>query len=460
MIFFFSSIYQREIERGWDDIKETAGIVQAEIKTKFDDEIMKLHLIETIFKQRAESGEALETAADFLHDEKVYSSTVFSRVDAIFFDKMISISNSNEKYKPYIDFDGAFERGEGMTERYKDIVTGNDCISYIHLCNDDGGDRFAIVGVIDLNRLYEFFSPSTYGENVNICIIDAHDGNYILDSWHSDLGNAYELEERERLRGYENVDFKNDIKELKSGHIAFTSKSTGEPLCMYYTPADMFGWEIAIFVDGNILFENAYHAVNLMLMVGISNVIFITLYFVWNIHIIGKLEKSNNEIEAQRKILSNFTYKDALTSMYNRRRFMDDIDKFNQKGMFDVGVIYLDLNGLKNVNDTQSHENGDAYLCAASDAILSIFKENSYRIGGDEFVIFAEGFSEDDFADNVALLKRKMSDKGVDISIGVVWKSGCCCLDDVIKEAERLMYIEKTKHYQEFGRGKIPDTEN
>lgn len=81
--------------------------------------------------------------------------------------------------------------------------------------------------------------------------------------------------------------------------------------------------------------------------------------------------------------------KDVLTGVYNRWRYEQEALKYNQKEVKDLGLIIIDINGLKLINDTVGHLAGDALIVDTSKIIQSIFHENGFvsRIGGDEFGI-------------------------------------------------------------------------
>lgn len=73
---------------------------------------------------------------------------------------------------------------------------------------------------------------------------------------------------------------------------------------------------------------------------------------------------------------------DELTGLYNRKKLSDiRMDSFD--------LIYLDLDGLKTVNDTKGHAVGDLMIIRFAQAINQIMARNeqAFRIGGDEFVI-------------------------------------------------------------------------
>ncbi|ADV65939.1 GGDEF domain-containing protein [Deinococcus maricopensis] len=82
--------------------------------------------------------------------------------------------------------------------------------------------------------------------------------------------------------------------------------------------------------------------------------------------------------------------KDGLTGLGNRRAFDDDLDKElarAQRHGHAVGVLMMDLDGLKAINDTWGHERGDALLLSFARALATTFRRGDrlYRLGGDEY---------------------------------------------------------------------------
>ncbi len=86
---------------------------------------------------------------------------------------------------------------------------------------------------------------------------------------------------------------------------------------------------------------------------------------------------------------------DAMTKLYNRGGFfrvageyLEELKKKNASGF----LIFLDLDGLKTVNDTLGHEMGDAYIRAMGEVLRAVKKPQdlAMRYGGDEFVLFGE----------------------------------------------------------------------
>ena len=82
---------------------------------------------------------------------------------------------------------------------------------------------------------------------------------------------------------------------------------------------------------------------------------------------------------------------------------MNILKKNRCKELHFVGVIYLDLNGLKEINDKMGHLAGDTLIISASYVLQEIFADNSYRIGGDEFVVIEQDVLESEFMGNPQL---------------------------------------------------------
>lgn len=134
------------------------------------------------------------------------------------------------------------------------------------------------------------------------------------------------------------------------------------------------------------------------------------------------------DTKAQQEKLQYLSYRDALTNLYNRNRYMNVLENYSQnKGQLirNVGVIYMDLNELKKVNDEQGHEAGDSYIRRAAQQIVAVFPEHTYRIGGDEFVVLYPEIEQTEFEYFVSQLQKNAKEHHVNISYGVVWKEIC-----------------------------------
>ena len=148
------------------------------------------------------------------------------------------------------------------------------------------------------------------------------------------------------------------------------------------------------------------------------------------------------------KLLSKLSYHDVLTSFYNRNRYIQDVNGLTGQSV-PVGVIYLDVNGLKEVNDHFGHAAGDRVLTRCAQTIRRICKKGSfYRIGGDEFVIIYTGIGKTNFYEIVRELRNNFQGETCRAAIGTQWAEDCGNLPAVIAEADEIMYADKKAFYR------------
>lgn len=150
--------------------------------------------------------------------------------------------------------------------------------------------------------------------------------------------------------------------------------------------------------------------------------------------------------EKEKAKLKNLSYVDSLTYAQNRNHFNEYIEQNRNKELHSLGVIYLDLNGLKEVNDEMGHIAGDTLIITASYVLQEIFLDNSYRVGGDEFVVIEQDVSELLFFDQYSKLLNRMKELEISVATGCVWKETCTNLSEILQEADQKMYEDK-KHY-------------
>lgn len=153
----------------------------------------------------------------------------------------------------------------------------------------------------------------------------------------------------------------------------------------------------------------------------------------------------------QRRLINRLNYLsniDELTGSYNRNKYLELLETIKLKKE-NVGVLYVDLNGLKKINDIQGHEKGDEFIVNACNFLQQHFGENVYRIGGDEFVVLLRSIPKKAFED---FLKRFITNLNAqqgkyDMSYGENYcEKGE--IDDCIKHADEKMFRRKRIYYQ------------
>lgn len=115
-------------------------------------------------------------------------------------------------------------------------------------------------------------------------------------------------------------------------------------------------------------------------------------------------------------------------------------------------VIFADLNGLKQVNDTAGHLAGDLLLKNAALVLQSCFLGHDvYRAGGDEFTIFVTGMSDEEFEEKLKRLKEYSDGKdGICFAIGYCSDDGRQDIKYDMMTADERMYADKEAYYRRF----------
>ncbi len=157
-------------------------------------------------------------------------------------------------------------------------------------------------------------------------------------------------------------------------------------------------------------------------------------------------------------IIKNMGAMDYLTGIKNRNSYEAEVADYRELDCRSLWCVFIDVNGLHEVNNAQGHKAGDGMLCAVADAIKRVFgKKHTYRLGGDEFVAFATDSSAGEFARKKKAICDELAAKGYYVSVGYkgIEKSedGTFDVDRVVSDAEAIMYRDKWEYYQ---RNNIP----
>ncbi|MGB0563532.1 MAG: CHASE2 domain-containing protein [Spirulinaceae cyanobacterium] len=145
----------------------------------------------------------------------------------------------------------------------------------------------------------------------------------------------------------------------------------------------------------------------------------------------AELTRSNKELQHTRDRLRELAYSDSLTGLANRKSFYESLRstlawaKENQQL---VGLLYLDLDGFKEVNDSLGHNLGDLLLKAVAGRTTNCLRESDIvaRLGGDEFTVILPGIKQ---PEDVAIVAQKiiatltqpfmLNDQSVQITVSI-----------------------------------------
>lgn len=224
-------------------------------------------------------------------------------------------------------------------------------------------------------------------------------------------------------------------------------------------------------LEESLLFSTVGQAVHgressqrsLVALAGIVFLVAALLATIWNRSVRSKLRASYrallSEMDQRRSLEDKLTHQafhDPLTGLANRDLFTNDLEKAlgrTQRKPGSVGILYIDLDHFKGVNDTLGHAAGDALLKETATRIREVIRptDTAARLGGDEFAIVIDDLENAEQASIVA--KRVLASfeaisikagLSIQASIGVaVSDDNARSVDDLLRNADLAMYEAK-----------------
>ena len=190
---------------------------------------------------------------------------------------------------------------------------------------------------------------------------------------------------------------------------------------------------------------------------------------------LDKKSKKPKELQKEIKRLKNLLNKDELTGVYNRRGFKEELSRVLKEAVFykiametgkkiarkkflikDLSLLFIDIDGLKPMNDLYGHKAGDKLIKIVADIIESLIRNTDFvgRLGGDEFVATLLGSSEKDACKVAEKIRRSVENSKKlsefskihpTLSIGIAEVTGLMSENEFIDRADSAMYEAKIK---------------
>lgn len=150
-------------------------------------------------------------------------------------------------------------------------------------------------------------------------------------------------------------------------------------------------------------------------------------------------------------------YRDGLTKIRNRAAFQEEIKKIDENldKYADVVCISADVNGLKEINDTQGHLAGDEVICRLSSYLTKFFGPigKIYRVGGDEFITLVYGKTMAEIASILESMKKETLTENETKNVKLQYSVGVDqrreedqTIEDSVQLSDHLMYKDKAEH--------------
>lgn len=160
--------------------------------------------------------------------------------------------------------------------------------------------------------------------------------------------------------------------------------------------------------------------------------------------------KKNAEINEKLNQIANY---DSLTGTMNRNSYHTVLDALTNESSRTLACIYIDVNGLHEINNHLGHQAGDIMLKTVADMLLKLFSQSDvFRIGGDEFVVLCRDRDRQDAERRIELIRQDLKEQGYFISVGIEWQDQNMDIKKMVNSAEEAMQRDKQRYYLENGK--------
>ena len=223
--------------------------------------------------------------------------------------------------------------GEHISGRMQNISTGDPILRHFVPIIQDGQTAALLYGITDLTELPKNLNINNiYNASASVYIIDTKTGNFILDTWHDELKNIDDYSDKKypkETKGTLSWDqYMQDVVNMETGYVVFRTSDTDGWEYMYYAPAGINQWAIAVSVPEKEAFSSVYAVRRVSIVLGVLMALVIFLYYCWVSHnakevmrqkveqavLAEKLQKAEAADRAKSVFLSNMSH-DIRTPM-------------------------------------------------------------------------------------------------------------------------------------------------
>ncbi len=289
------------------------------------------------------------------------------------------------------------------------------------------------------DEMKNHFKVDIYLGKAQLFIVDGNTGHYLMDNWHNDLNqNVSGLKNRNYQSGYKAEDFLFALQEGKAGETVFQSVSTGEYLYTHYKPIGINNWQGIVSVQNSDVMALAENTHRYMTNLAILYVITFIVFLMWVLHLRHQAIKERERLWRL----------DMNTGLENRNAYTEFLTDFTHVPGQVMTVIYVDLNGLHEMNNRFGHEAGDKMLCTVAEVMKKTLPQAAlFRIGGDEFLAAQTGLDAAAAAAKMQAAQQDLATQGYFIAVGVEEDTGGRNLEEVVRAADQKMLAAKREYY-------------
>ena len=341
------------------------------------------------------------------------------------------------------DFETEAARGAYISDRVTSYFAPEKLVVRNVVPVKRDGETIAILyGVVLLQELSRNYQIDLYNGNAVLLLVDGNNGDILLDTWHDSLGNLSELRGRKMLKGYTYEEAMKKIPNGIGGDMCTVSRSTGLTLYLHYEPVGINNWSVVLGVSEQDALAGTRGVVKILyLMSVIVGAILLSYlaYISWYL------------ISARRGAF-RMSVTDQVTGLFNRSAFEKYLNESEPHTFSHTVCVYIDVNGLHELNNKHGHEAGDKLLQSVAECLRAQFPDDGlYRIGGDEFVVFSKADAAVCEA-RMQAVSSALAAQDYSVSYGIAAQETTEGLSDLVREADENMLKNKRRYYAEHDR--------
>ncbi len=284
--------------------------------------------------------------------------------------------------------------------------------------------------------------PSIYNKKGSCYVVDRKTGEVLINTSSDPISNIRDIDFIQTDAAYAKDGTVSNILDGKKGYSVFSSQLASEKFYMCYLPFSIEDWEMVVFVPESAVFSAVDPIRNWMYLLIASVAVIVLLYALW---LIREIRAALADAEQKANI-------DVLTGLPNRNRYEGYLKTL--EGSRDKLIcLYIDANGLHELNNSKGHFAGDQMLRFIADTLKVEFGgEHIYRIGGDEFIVFLSDKTETEVEHCLKNFNDALQRNDYHAAVGTSEYEGGMSVDHLIEHAEKAMYESKQKYYEQLGK--------
>ena len=441
-VFFLVRRANREItQRSFDELTTaTREIAKDLVETANADQTILSAMAELIAGYDERDNDAvLRIMNSFSLSETFVSTVALLRPDGT----LLRTDGARYDVSSAFDFETEAARGAYISDRVTSYFAPEKLVVRNVVPVKRDGETIAILyGVVLLQELSRNYQIDLYNGNAVLLLVDGNNGDILLDTWHDSLGNLSELRGLKMLKGYTYEEAMKKIPNGIGGDMCIVSRSTGLTLYLHYEPVGINNWSVMLGVSAGEALAGTRGVVQTLSMMTLIVTALLLSYLGFMVWYLASARRSAFRMSVT----------DQVTGLFNRSAFEKYLNESEPHTFSHTVCVYIDVNGLHELNNKHGHEAGDKLLQSVAECLRAQFPDYGlYRIGGDEFVVFSKADAAVCEA-RMQAVSSALAAQDYSISYGIAAQRVSAGLGDLVREADENMLKNKRRYYAEYDR--------